>query len=320
MLDTAIAAILGGIIMIAVRAFALPIVRFSVEIWLRLYTAIVPKTERESRGMEVRSGWHAHIEYLKEEGYRPDQIALHFLIARVRGSWDDLTWSLPHFPSMLAERLENGSKALGRTKISSRVVSAIAVLSMMHLLFVQDEDIPLPLVSVVGLAFVVIYFNQERRWAQRTMQFWVYGTIFLVAIAGMWVVLEYRLYEAPAFPDAVPQDVVLQEVALQTAVAILPIILGIAVRGATSRTRIFKGHRWLVAAPWGLVFVTPLGIAMYMNLTNVIMVWTALAIAIVMLIVLALVLLAASAALCYAGLKGSASVMRLTATGIRRLT
>ena len=270
--------------------------------------------------MEVLSNWDLHIDYLRSEGYGPEQIALHFLIARVRGFPADITWSVPHFPSMLAERLEDGSKVLGRTKISSQLVSAIAVFGMMHLLFMQEEEIPLPLISLVGLAVIVVYLNQERLWARRITQFWLYGTIFLVAIAGIWVVHEYRLYETPAFPDTVLQGVELQEVVLQTAVGILPIILGIAVRGATSRTRIFGGHPWLVAVAWGLVLAIPLGIAVYMNLTNVIMVWTGLAIVFVTLIVLALVLLAASAALCYAGLKGSASLMRLTATGIRRLT
>ena len=303
--------------MITAQAFALPIVRFSVETWLRLYTAIVPKAERESRRMEAHSDWHTHIDHLQSEGYRPEQIALHFLIARVRGLPDDITWSVPYLPSMLVERLENGSKALGRTTVSWRVVSAITVLSLMHLLFMQDEDIPLPLVSVVGLAIIVLDWNQERRWAQRIMHLLIYGVVAasLATITGMWVALETQSYEMPAFNEAVPQDVT-----LQAAVAILPIILGIAVIGATSRTRIFKGHRWLVAVAWVLAFAIPFGIAIYMDIMNVLTIWTALIIAIAMLAVLALIFLAATAALCYVGLKGSARLMRLTATGIRRLT
>ena len=232
----------------------------------------------------------------------------------VRGVKDDLAWSAPYLPSMLAEQFERLSEALRNVRTLTPAISALAVLGMMNAsLAVSDGDKAWAewlRTNGAVLAAIVLMWNQQHRWARRIFHLGIFLTVFMAVGVLLWVVLNHRLYEIPTFNQSM----------VQFGFAILPVVLGMVVSSETCRTRAFKGHWWPVYVSWILITAIFLGTAVFVGLKTSTTIWATMALLTAALIILGTIFISGSAIICHGGLKVSAGCMRLMAAGIRHLS
>ena len=67
------AIIVGAIILVVIRAFALPLGMSFARLWMSIYTAGVPSNLREDRRAEILSDLHEQVTDFPKQGYRPDE-------------------------------------------------------------------------------------------------------------------------------------------------------------------------------------------------------------------------------------------------------
>ena len=301
-------------ILLVILAFAMPMVRSLVKAWTWLYTSVAPEGERSPRREEVLSDLHEHIQDSRAEGHRPAEIAVQVLLRMMCGAKDDLAWSAPYLPHAMAERLERGGEILSRIRTPTVVITSLALFGMLNAsFFVSDGDKPWTIFLGMNLSacgVIIVMHNQQSRWARRILHWYlVAATASLVGVL-LWAVLHHRLYEMPGF----------YQLMLQFAVAMVPLVLAMLVGSELCRRRVFKGRWWPVIVCWGLIAAISLGAGMYLGLSSLTTVWTAMALAALALVIVCAIFVSCAAVVCYGGLKGGASCMRLIAAGIRHLT
>ena len=299
--------------MLVARTYALPMVTSFVKAWTWLYTVAVPEGERNNRRAEVLSDLHEHIHDSRAKGHRPAKIAVHVLLRMLCGVKDDLAWSAPYLPSVMAERLESGGEALSHLKTPTVTVTSLATVSLLNLSFFMSEGdkawtVLIGMnVSACGVIFVM--HNQQRLWARRILNWYLGIATTLLFGVLVWVVLYHRVYEVPDF----------YRLLLQFAVAMLPLALVMLVGSERCRSRFFKGHWWPVFTCWGLIAAISLGASMYLGLSILITVWAVMALTALAFIIGCAFFVGCVAVVCHGALKGGAGLLRLMAAGIRHL-
>ena len=304
---------LSHFIMLTVQAFGSPMARSFARAWTWFYTTAAPENEREARRAEVLSDLHEHISDAQTEGYDPPEIAVQIFFRTVWGIKDDVAWTAQYFPSRLADRLEKGSEILSHFGTPPRLIASVATFGLMNsAFFMSDGDQTLVdwlFLNGALLTGSVLFCSQQYRWARRIVHYYLYLATLLGVGGLLWMVFQYRLYEIPTF----------SEVVLQLAVAVLPVILGMAVSSKTCRVRAFNDKWWPVLACWVLITAASLGIATYMGLAILLTVWATMVVLALGFTLLCAIFTSGSAIVCYGGLKSSAGIMRLLAAGMRRL-
>ena len=124
--------LVGAIILVVIRALALPLAKSFARLWMSIYAAGVPSNLREDRRAEILSDLHEQVTDFREQGYRPDEIAFRIVLRVVRGMKDDVAWSAPYLPEALAEQFERGSEALRHIGTPKFITTAMAVVGMMN--------------------------------------------------------------------------------------------------------------------------------------------------------------------------------------------
>ncbi len=300
-------------ILLAVFAFAMPMVKVLLRTWTWLYTSVAPEGERLSRRAEMLSDLYEHIQGSKAEGHRPAEIAVQVLLRMVFGVKDDLAWSAPYLPKAMADSLERGGNGLSHFKTPTVVITSLALFGLLNTsLVVSDGDKPWTLflgMNVVASGVILVMHNQQRSWARRILQ--GYLGITTVSLVGIfvWVVLHHRLYEMPGFYRLI----------LQVAVAMLPLILAMLVSTERCRARFFKDRWWPVIVCWGLIAAISLAAAVNLGLSTLITVWTGMVVAALSVVIVCAIFLGCAAIVCHGGLKGGAGILRLMAAGVRLL-
>ena len=80
--------LVGAIILVVIRALALPLGLSIARLWMLIYTVGVPSNLREDRRAEILSDLHEHVTDFQEQGYRPDEIAIRIVLRVVQGMKD----------------------------------------------------------------------------------------------------------------------------------------------------------------------------------------------------------------------------------------
>ena len=306
-------AILLVVVMIGLGALALPIAKGVAKGWLWLYTATAPKIEREARRAEISSDLHDQVADSRAEGHRPVETAIHILLRVVCGMKDDVAWAAPYLPSTLAEKLEKRSEALGNVRVPAWVVAGMATFGLMNWAWFMSEGANTwrewLLFNSSVVTGIVLLWKQDHPWVRRLVPFGISLMVSMMIIVLIWTVHRHRLYEIPAF----------NAMLLQVAVAMLPLILGAVAKSEWFRVRAFNGRAWPVYASWVLIAAVSLGIAIPMGHTVALTFWAAMASLVVGFAILTVIFTTASAAVCYGGLKGGETLMRVMAAGFRRL-
>ena len=303
----------GAIILVVIRAFALPLAQSFARLWMSIYAAGVPSNLREDRRAEILSDLYEHVTNFREQGYRPDEIAITIMLRVVRGMKDDVAWSAPHLPVALAEQFERGSEALRHVGTPKVIITAMAVVGMINCAWLMsDEDktwVMWFILNGVALNVSVLMGNQQHRWARRLILLFK-GLAFVGGIATiLYLVLDRRLYESPSFNQTM----------LGFALALVPLFLLTVVSSETCRVRLFRRRWWPIFSSSVLSIVGALWISSYMGLTaTLVTVWMLLASLAVGYMVLAAIFLGGSSIVWYGGLRGGAAGMRLLADRIRR--
>ena len=125
--------------MVVIGAFALPLAMSFARLWTSIYTAGVPNKERQDRRAEILSDLHEQVADFREQGYRPDEIAILIVRRVVRGMKDDVAWSAPYLPEVLAEQFERGSEALRHIGTPKFITTAMAVVGMMNCAWLMSD-------------------------------------------------------------------------------------------------------------------------------------------------------------------------------------
>ena len=73
--------------------------------WTWMYTAALPEQVRRARREEIRSDLHDQMVQYRMEGGSLAGTAIDVLRRMSSGAWDDVWWSLPQIPSILAGHL-----------------------------------------------------------------------------------------------------------------------------------------------------------------------------------------------------------------------
>ena len=306
--------LVGAIIMVVIRAFALPLAQSFARLWMSIYAAGVPSNLREDRRAEILSDLHENVADFREQGYRPDEIAIRIMLRVVRGMKDDVAWSAPHLPGALAEQFERGSEALRHVGTPKFIITAMAVLGMMNCAWLMsDEDktwVMWFIFNGEALTIFVLIGNQQHRWARYALRLLI-GLAFAVGLATiLYLVLDRRLYESPSFNQTM----------LGFAIALLPLFLWTVVSSETCRVRLFRRRLWPIFSSLVLSIVGALWISLYMGLTaTLVTVWMLLAAFAVGYMALAAIFLGGASIVWYVGLRGGAAGMRLLADRIRRM-
>ena len=304
--------LVGAIILVVIRVLALPLSLSFARLWMSIYTAGVPSNLREDRRAEILSDLHEQVTDIREQGYRPDEIAITIMLRVVRGMKDDVAWSAPHLPGALAEQFERGSEALSHIGTPKFITTAMAVIGMMNCAWLMSDGdktwVSWFILNGVALTFSVLMGNQQHRWARRLILLFM-GLAFVGGLATiLYLVLDRRLYESPSFNQTM----------LGFALALLPLFLLTVVSSETCRVRLFRRRWWPIFSSSVLSIVGALWISSYMGLTaTLVMVWMLLASLAVGYMVLAAMFLGGASIVWYVGLRGGAAGMRLLADRIR---
>ena len=303
------------------QAFALPIARAFAKLWTLFYTAAAQNDEREDRRAEFCSDLYEHIADSRAEGYRPHEIAFHVLSRVVQGMKDDVAWSAPYIPSALAGRFQSGSESIGHMRTPGFLVAALAVLGMMNLAFFMSDgnESWIEWVFLNGSIPIVTFvmWNQERKWARRIINCITY--VMTIAVVGiiLWIVFKFRLYENTHFIAEMVEDSIPD--LMQFAFAVVPVVLMVVVGSRSFRLRAFNDRWWPVFVSWGAIGAISLTFAIHAGFTTSLMTWEVMALLVGGIILLFGTFVAASAAVCFALMKGSAKCLGLMADGLRRL-
>ena len=304
--------LVGAIILVVIRALALPLAKSFARLWMSIYAAGVPSNLREDRRAEILSDLHEQVTDFLEQGYRPDEIAIRIVLRVVRGMKDDVAWSAPYLPEALAEQFKRGSEALRHIGTPKFITTAMAVVGMMNCAWLMsDEDktwVSWFIFNGGALTVSVLMGNQQHRWARRLILLFM-GLAFGGGLATiLYLVLDRRLYESQSFNQTM----------LGFALALVPLFLLTVVSSETCRVRLFRRRWWPIFSSSVLSIVGALWMSSYMGITaTLVTVWMLLAVLAVAYMALAAMFLGGATVVSYVGLRGSAAGMRLLANGIR---
>ncbi len=295
-----------------VLEYALPIAKLMCWSWIWLYTAPARKTKREERRLQLRAHLHDLIGDAQENGDPSAAIAFQILQCTVRGIHADLDWSVSNFavPGISRDKLISFSDAIGRAKTSKLVIASIGALGYLNAVSLTTNGGPswvqVILANVVGIILLALVWNWRHRLA-RGILLGCLGAMTAALLAFVvWMLVEHRLYEIPAFR--------------QMLFATLPLVLAAVVSDKSFRLRFFN-NRWRpVLVTWALILLASLGAAgVYMGgLKAMLNIWAALAILALSLVALSLLLASAATIVSYVGLSAGAASVRLVVAAIRR--
>ena len=306
-------AVLAAVIGMFIRAHALTITKQIVKGWVWLYSAIVPKEDRDGRRWEVSSHFHEMTNTLQKAGYAPGEIAIRILEHCAIGMIDDMAWCAPFAPGVLgilADRAVRFSDAIRRFKTPKFVIPTLGTFGLMNWGFFSSSN-PQSLtnwllLNGVGVAVTVLIWKQHRPWARRIFQAWMgIGMLGMVAFI-VWMAIRFHLYHLPIFQ------------ALMLAMASMTPTILLADKSWRSD---FKKH-WLTATiGWVLMILLASTGSMVLtgSITPLLTVWEMMAAFVISLFILCAIMTLAASAVWYGGLKGSAAGLRLMAAGMKRL-
>ena len=298
--------------MVVIGAFALPLAMSFARLWTSIYTAGVPNKERQDRRAEILSDLHEQVADFREQGYRPDEIAILIVRRVVRGMKDDVAWSAPYLPEVLAEQFERGSEALRHIGTPKFITTAMAVVGMMNCAWLMSDGdkswVSWFIFNGGVLTVSVLMGNQQHRWVRRLILLFM-GLAFVGVLATiLYLVLDRRLYESQSFNQTM----------LGFALALVPLFLLTVVSSETCRVRLFRRRWWPILSSSVLSIVGALWISSYMGLTaTLVTVWMLVAVLAVGYMVLAAMFLGGASIVWYVGVRGGAAGMRLLADRIR---
>lgn len=301
---------LSIIIGIFVKAYFLPIVLRLVVIRSWMY-GMFASEEGRAHGEEMQANLPDEIALYRLGGDSNDVIAAKILFRLVAGLPCDLAIWTPSIPAMLVGKIAGWSNGLRHYRIPAALVAGVATLGLMNYSFFSSSDgqsfITWLFANTIGIAMTVLLWKHKHPLARRIFQVWM-GIAMTGGVAVMaWMVIRYHLYDNMTF-----------KILMLSMTALLPAIIVI---DTSWRNRLFRGRWWLVAICWALIiagaFIGSLLIAHSIN--PLFEMWAAIGLLAVGFVMVYGTLALVAFALCWAGIRGSASGLRLVATGIRRL-
>ncbi len=305
-------AVVGVILLIAFRAFSLPLAKRFAKVWTWAYTVAAPRDVRDDRRATIESDLYEHIADYRRQGDGPETIVFHIILRVVRGMRDDIAWSWPHSRDSLAARPERGSESLRHMGSPGDRFVAIAALCFMNVLILGDQGMALNewlISNVAMISFLALYLNSKRSWARRILHFWIALAALGVLIVSTYVVIDHRLYELPAF----------NQIMMAGSLAFLPLTVLMIVTGSTIRTRVFRNRLWPIFLSASLATISSLAISSSLGLTADLMnVWTIMAILTMTAFFLGLPAVAAALLVRRLTAKGGAAALDMVANQIKR--
>ena len=291
------------------QAVALPVAKFCVLAWTRVYTMVAPKSERECRRAEILSDLHEQISSSRSEGVGPAGIAVCILLRMLWGVKDDVAWFTPFLPSLIATKLEAGGAKLSRARIPSLVVIIFATLIfhngrllISHGIQSQGDWILANISFVITVALIsLVYLSPLRRRVESVMRpVLMVPIIFLIAV---------DVFDLNRIMDL---D--------KTLLSMVPAMLALGLNEKVFRVHVFRNRLWPLPASWGIILTISLGIAWSTgDLYAMLIAWGSMGlVALVYGITITLTVNLVSGIL-YGSTSVTASGMRLVATRIRRL-
>ena len=263
------AAILTGVAMVILSiwlgATGLPTSIRIVCLWVRIYTVLAPRDDRDSRRAEILSDLHDHREQLLQEGHRPVEAAVLIFLRMITGAMDDVAWAWPHLGTNLVGKLNSGKISAQRIVTRKVLVLSAACLGFANcLFFAADIDHTLLEWSVHNLGAVlasVLICHQEHPTARRVLNGLMGAAIVSGTALMAWLVVEYRLYDEPLFR--------------QMMLSAMPIFVMVVVGTKGFRVRAFGGRWWPAVVAWVVIGGISIATADHFagSLTTLLTVW-----------------------------------------------
>jgi hypothetical protein len=278
--------------------------------WVWLYSAIAPKEDRDGRREEVLSHIYELITTNQKAGYAPGEIAIRILERWVMGMVDDIAWCMPFIPGVLADKVKGWGDTLRHYKMPSAMIAGVATLGLMNYSFFSSNNqtfINWLISNGIVVVITVLLWQIKHPLVRRIFYSWM-GIAMLAAVAGMvWVSIQYRLYEITTF-----------KILMLAMVALFPILI---VVDKSWRHRLFRGRWWLIAICWAPIIAGSFAGSLLIahSVKPLLEMWTVIALLAVSMLIVYGAIGMASYFLCLLGIRGSASGLRLIASGIRRL-
>ena len=224
-------------------ATGLPTTIHIVRLWVRIYTVLAPKDDRDSRRDEILSDLHDHREELQQKGHRPVEAAVLILLRMIAGAMDDVAWAWPHLSTILLGRLNIGKTSARRIVTRKVLVMSVACLGFANsLFFAADIDHTLLEWSAHNFGAVlasVLICHQEHPTARRVLNGLIAAAIVSGTVLMAWLVIEHRLYDEALFR--------------QLMLSALPIFVMVIVATKGVRVRAFGGRWWPTVVAWVVI-------------------------------------------------------------------
>lgn len=297
------------VIGILVKAYFLPIVMRMVALRNWLYV-VLKSEEGVEHSEEMMADIQDEIAYYRLNGDSNDSIAVKILIRLAKGAPSDIAELAPFIPGVLADRVKKWSDTLLHYRIPNAMIAGVATLGVMNYSFFTSNNqtfINWLIANTIVVVITVLLWKINHPFVRRIFYSWM-GIAMVTAVAVMvWASIQYRLYEIMTF-----------KILLFAMIAVFPVII---VVDKSWRQRLFRGRWWLIAICWAPIIAGAFAGSLLIahSVKPLLEMLGAMALlAVGMFIVYGLIALAAYV-LCWLGIRGSASGLRLMILGIRRL-
>ncbi len=293
-----------------VEAWALPVVLHFVAIRNWLYVAIGSEEGRAHRE-EMQADLRDEITEHRLGGDSNKVIAVKIFLRLVRGLPDDIGRCAPFVPAWLAAKTAVWSDKLRHYRVPDAMVAGVVSFGFMNYSVFSSHNhrtfVTWLLANGSAVAMTVLVWKMKNPKVRRIFHLWM-GTAIVAALAAvLWLIFDYHLYANPTF-----------RVFMLAVLAMSPLMIAV---DKSWRNRLFRGRWWLLVVSWALLIGGALvgSWIMVHDVKPLLEAWALMALFAVVLLVVYGGLALAAFVLCWLGIRGSASGLRLAASGLRHL-
>ena len=292
---------------------ALPAAQWLAKSWVKIYTLLVPASQRRDRRDQILSDLHEHEVIHREHGDHLALLALQTVHRTISGCIDDVAWAAPYWRQTLPHKLDTWSKRIRGEHGNENAIAALAIFGFFNFAaFTSDSPDKLTEILLANCVCVIgLVATRFSPWVERAFLIFLY-VLMLGAIAVLaWLITEYPLYEVPYIRDYLQH----------LAIFVPPITLAFVINTRFCRTHIFRERRWPVFTGWALIaaFIVGALLALGVSFAAIGKAVAVIGIAVVMLVVLLALFVIAAMFLWMALTTASSFGMRRLAAAIRRI-
>jgi hypothetical protein len=242
--------LLSIIIGLFVKAYALPIVKYIVTSWTKVYSIFAQEKGDEHR-LAVMSDMHEEITELQVAGDTSDVIAFKIFLRWIIGIADDIKWSAPLLSDRISNILLKWSDKLKHFKLSKNIITSIATLSIFNFAFLfstnDDKIFEWVYMNLVGITISILMSNTHRPIARRI----IYSLMFLCAISAAGFLIYFISQNNISVPPTL-------WITLLAAISIVPLI---SFLDKSFRNGIFRQHWKIFISIWTTIIAATMMIS-----------------------------------------------------------